>query len=661
VIGFLYPAFLAAAAAAALPVILHLVRRREVRRLTFPAMRYLRRAEQRHARRLRLRHLLLLSARVLIILLAAFAAAGPLVGRGGAADHRPTALAIVVDESLSSARLLGGRRLADLYAERARLALELLTAEDRIALFSAVRPGEGAVTTDPVGAREYLRELRPTAGVAELANAIRQAEAWLQAWGELRRELHVLTDLQRISAEAPGPEAATPTGAGRDVSVVVFSPELGPQSNGALGNPVPEAVPLTAGQHTRVSVALHWFGPERPSAPTVIRLVRGEDVVAAAEGEFGGSALLRMPPQDSGWVQGYVEIARHGLAADDRRYFTWFVRPAVRVALLGELGAFLNHAVEALTRGGRLSRVEPSEAEVWVSSGGQRIEEALVAGASVLVVPPSDPLELTRLNTRLDRARIPWRYEAVPGARGLARIAEGAPMAGLSGLEVREWHRLVRSALASGDTALIRLSSGEPWLVRGNTNDGSTYLLLASPLTETASDVPVSAGMVPLVDAMVGSWARPGVVGAVDFEGVASVRLPARAREVVYPDGSRTPGEGGAWLQVSAAGNYSATDGVNVLMAFSVNAPLIEADLTRGRPEDLEAALPAADWTWIQGTDPAAWQQAIFRARRGKLAWRPLVVLLLLASIVEAGLAAAGRRRSPGAAGPSIDETRYRA
>ena len=71
-IGFLYPALLVAALGAAVPIILHLIRRREAHRVVFPAIRYLRRAEQRQ-RRLRLRHLLLLAARVLMILLAAIA------------------------------------------------------------------------------------------------------------------------------------------------------------------------------------------------------------------------------------------------------------------------------------------------------------------------------------------------------------------------------------------------------------------------------------------------------------------------------------------------------------------------------------------------------------------------------------------------------------
>ncbi len=639
--GFLHPILALAALAIAVPIILHLVRRREVRRLTFPAVRYLRRAEQLHARRLRLRHLLLLAVRMSIVLVAAIAAAGPLIGRGDASDHRPTALAIIVDESQSSSRLLGDRSLLDLYVERATRSLGLATRDDRIALFSAVRPEQGAVTTDADGARVYLSALRPTAGVARLPSAIRQAEAWLGASGDRARELQVFTDLQRVSLE----QLAVDSAVGAGVAVIVYSPEPAEQPNGALGNPVPEVEPLTADLQTSVSIPLALHGGEPTDETVVIRLVAGDNVVGMAEGRFGEQAFLRLPPQESGWLQGYFEIERSGLAADDRRYFTWLVRPAPTVAILGRPTDFLLHAVDALERGGRLSRAEPSAADVWISDGGERLDEGLAVGRSVIVHPPASPLELPRLNLRLSRARVPWRYEAQDPSMGMTRLAESRSLAGLAGALVRSYYRLAPTGLAAGDTALIRLADGEPWLIRGVTPEGAAYLLLASPLNREASDIPVGAGMVPFVDALIGDWARRGVVDPLNIDGVAVTRLPGRSRQVQRPNGSRSPVEGGAWFRADEVGHYLVLDGDSILRAFSLNAPLSEADLAPGTRATLEQALPSADWSWSTAATPERWSAETFKQRRGKLAWRPLVVFLLLLSIVEASVAAAGRRK----------------
>ena len=129
--GFLAPLYLALAAAAAVPLLLHLMRRRSGTRVEFPAARYLQRAEQEHSRHLRLRNLLLMLLRVAAVLLIALAAARP-VGRMAGAGHPPTALAVVLDNSLSTGQVVGGRPVLD---ELKRVAGELLdraSASDRL-------------------------------------------------------------------------------------------------------------------------------------------------------------------------------------------------------------------------------------------------------------------------------------------------------------------------------------------------------------------------------------------------------------------------------------------------------------------------------------------------------------------------------------------------
>ncbi len=84
--GFLSPLFLALGLGAAVPLLIHLLRRRTGVRIEFPAVRYLARAEQEHSRRLKLRNLLLMLIRVLAIVCIALAAAQAgesSVGAGG--------------------------------------------------------------------------------------------------------------------------------------------------------------------------------------------------------------------------------------------------------------------------------------------------------------------------------------------------------------------------------------------------------------------------------------------------------------------------------------------------------------------------------------------------------------------------------------------------
>jgi hypothetical protein len=106
--NFLSPAFLLLVAAAAVPLLVHLLRRRMDQRVDFPAARYLARAERENSRKLRLRNLLLMLLRVLAIVLIAAAAARP-IGRIAGTGHAPTAVALVLDNTLSTSVIRDGR------------------------------------------------------------------------------------------------------------------------------------------------------------------------------------------------------------------------------------------------------------------------------------------------------------------------------------------------------------------------------------------------------------------------------------------------------------------------------------------------------------------------------------------------------------------------
>lgn len=107
--GFLSPALLFLGAAATVPLILHLLQRHQGPRVVFPALRYLRRAEKESARRIRLRQLLLMLLRIAAVLLIALAAGRPFAQSGGA-GHEPTAVAIVLDNSMSTGAVVEDRK-----------------------------------------------------------------------------------------------------------------------------------------------------------------------------------------------------------------------------------------------------------------------------------------------------------------------------------------------------------------------------------------------------------------------------------------------------------------------------------------------------------------------------------------------------------------------
>lgn len=179
--SFLAPLFLIGAAAIALPVIFHLIRRTTRDRKIFSSLMFLLASPPRLTRRSRLEHLLLLALRCLVLCLLALGFSRPFLKKTVSDDH-PTSesrrIAVLVDTSASMRR-------ANLWAdarEKARSVLRGAAPEDRVALLTFDRQLIPLVTFEqwnasPAGERaelavQKLSELSPGWSGTRLGNAL---------------------------------------------------------------------------------------------------------------------------------------------------------------------------------------------------------------------------------------------------------------------------------------------------------------------------------------------------------------------------------------------------------------------------------------------------------------------------------------------------------
>ena len=235
--SFLAPWAFGLAALAALPVVLHLFRRDTRRRLAFPAIRYLRRARDQSAKALKLRDRLLLLTRALLVVSLAAAAAAPLVGRGEAADHAPTDLILLIDNTGSMNRIVADVALVD--RQRAR-AIELLSAgrsNDRFWVLPAVGPllASGVAAGQAAGA---LNRVEVTDAAADLGAVVREAVRLLPAGSDRQREIVVLSDFQ--ASAIPGVPFDLPDDIRLVLSRIAASPANGAVLSLEADPPSPE-------------------------------------------------------------------------------------------------------------------------------------------------------------------------------------------------------------------------------------------------------------------------------------------------------------------------------------------------------------------------------------------------------------------------------------
>ncbi|MDT8342470.1 MAG: BatA domain-containing protein, partial [Longimicrobiales bacterium] len=427
--GFLNPVLLALAAGVVVPLLLHFLHRAPGRRVSFPALRYLLRTERDHARRIRSRQLLLLALRMGAIGLAALAAARLVVfGRGAA--HPPTAVAVVLDNSLSSGRVVGAGRVLDTLQARALAALELAGPGDRFWVIRAGEPWDLATPGDAVHARTRIRETRVSPARGELIPALERARALVTEAGLAAAEIHLLSDLQASAFQGTPPELA-----GLPLLVYTGVPDPGP--NRYLRTvTVGGGLAPRANHRTEVAVAVGG-GPD--SLPVPVRVVVGGQLRGAAAAPPGGTAVLPVGPFPAGRLEGYAETDPDPLGADDRVYFSLTVEPPPGVAVVGDPGRFLAEAVSVLVEGGRIRRAAPADADVLLLEWGAGLESR-APGQRAVVIPGSDPALLPGLQRRLREAGIPLLLESAPGLTGT--VAVDRTGVGLEGVRVYAPRRL---------------------------------------------------------------------------------------------------------------------------------------------------------------------------------------------------------------------------
>ncbi|MSP40272.1 MAG: VWA domain-containing protein [Deltaproteobacteria bacterium] len=194
---FLYPLFLFGLAAATLPVLIHLLNRRRLKRIQFPAVRFILLSQKRISRSYRLRHWLLLALRTLAVICLALLLANPIFqsGAGLFAGSGPVTLVLVLDNSLSMTWAGDGNGFKQA-KEAARLLISGLNDSDRAALIptNSERQEVFRLKSQKDVLLKELENIQIADGTANLSAALSEAYELLnQPAGQ--KEIRFITDM----------------------------------------------------------------------------------------------------------------------------------------------------------------------------------------------------------------------------------------------------------------------------------------------------------------------------------------------------------------------------------------------------------------------------------------------------------------------------------
>jgi hypothetical protein len=592
-IGFLHPWALAGLAAVAIPLLLHLLARREPPTVIFPAVRYLITTTREHQRRLKLQHLLLLLLRTLLLAALVLAAAGPTTPQGGVAGHAPSALVLVIDNSASSGAIVAGTaRLAQLQAA-GRSVLARATPDDALWLLTAdgvPRRGDRqtlAPEIDGLTVSSRRLDLGAALGLARevLAPETRPGEVVL------------LTDLQASAVSPADPGVPLTIGRPADPpphNIGISRLETGPQPWAAGGG--------------RIAVTL--AGDSGAAVPVAARL--GTRPARQALARSGGHAMLALPGVPIGWWVLVAELDPDELRLDDRRVAVVRVAPVARVNW-DSGGRYVAAACEVLMTNHRISEGD----EVTIGQLGR---------GSSIVTPPDDPAAIGALNRALAARGVSWSFGApVVGAAS----GDSGPLLG----RVRVQRRYRIEPRGSGRTGVLATVGGAPWLVRSG-----NVLILGSRLDPDWTELPTSAGFMPFMDALVNRLSR-GEVALADGAPGDPVPLPDPVTAVRQGEREWRV-EGGGVFRPVATGAYYLVVGDDTVGAITANLDPRESLLARAPDRQVRRLWRGARIVSLDDAGSGAFSSAARGDLRGPLLWLALVM-----GLGEVGLASVWRRQ----------------
>jgi hypothetical protein len=566
---FLYPVFLFGLAAAALPVLIHLLNRRKLRRIRFPAVRFILLSQKRISRSYRLRHWILLALRTLAIILLALLLANPIfqTGAGLFAGGGPVALVVLLDNSLSMTWSGDGNGFKQA-KEAARLLISALNDGDRAAIIPTNISGD-----EPLRLKSQkdvlLRELdgiEIADGTANLNLALSKAyELLRQPAGE--KEIRLVTDMGLT---------------GWDQFSVASLKEVDPSVPFKLIHIGRKEQPLNA-TVKEIRLAGQGVGANLPLQLEATLTNFGEreikDVLAqlTIDGQNRGQKLLTLPPRSENTVSfqtrlgqpgthpAQLMLKKDGLAGNSSMNFTLDAQDKLKVlvvdgdpqtSLIQSETFFLSRALNPsgdsdasvflptviLADGLNTVPLESYQVVMLCNVASlpdgfsSKLPSFLQAGGGLLIFT-GDKFQPENYNQRLSRT-LPGQVgekKLGPEANGekIAKFDAGHPA--LQFLADSILQESIQSARVWGyfrtpgvRSPLISLANGDPLLVEQKSGAGKV-IFMATAADRDWTDLPLKTAYLPLIQSLTQYLAggkRGGLDGGITVGSVKELALP---------------------------------------------------------------------------------------------------------------------------------------
>lgn len=681
---FLFPLFLTAAAAIAIPIIIHLFYFRRFKKVYFTNVRFLQEVKDITSNRQKLRNLLVLLMRCLAIIFLVLAFAQPFIPRSAEVKQGEKSVSVFVDNSFSMAALSKDAPLVDLAKQRAREIVKAYGPADRFQVLTNDFEGRDQRLVGKEDALNRIEEIRISPATRNLSKVFLRQQQCLATGQSENKIAFIISDFQNN---------ITDLNTVKDTLTEV------------------NLVPMRAVRENNISIDSAWFESpvqilNQPANLMVKISNRGDEVADEVrlalrhDGQSKPVGAISIPARASrldtvsftilhpGWHRAKLSISDFPVQFDDDYYVSFYVAEQINVLSINGLQAnkYLNNAfagakyfhldnadVRSLdySKFSNYQLIVLNEPALITSGLAQELKTFAQNGGNILVFPAQNA-DLNSYNGLLQNfdAGTLGAYEPTPRQASQINTDEyvfrDVFLNKSANLRLPGTQGNFKIAPNRGEQ-ILTYRDGSAMLAKFPAGEGALYLY-AAPLDEKISDLVLNGEIfVPLLfkTAVAGSKGRQIAYTIGKDDVLEANHLASAAGEITYklqlvredkptgssPDaGSPTPAAnefipeqrilGSKVLltpgpQIRDAGWYSlGLRADSTLAEYAFNYDRQESDLRYRNPETLGEELPKNIKVLAENAE-ANFTQVVDEQNQGVVLWRWCVVFALLFLALE--------------------------
>ena len=675
--NFLNSTVLFAAAAALIPLVIHLFSKRRVKTVEFSSIRHLKAMQRQQVRRLKIRQLLLLLLRMLIILSIVIAFARPTTEEGTIGSHASVSAVIILDNSASMDREVADGNLFEIALEQAAELMDTFGESDELCLLTTepLVSGERVSFTSVAGATNRLTTIVASSQMHTLDEPLSKAASLLDNAVNLNKEMYLITDRQRVAL----PDTTVLSGS--DAQVYVVDLDVSDYGNIGLSKIDLGGQLILPGHPFEINAAIkNYSGRDRDDMIASL-FIDGRRVSQSSFTVGAGSdKQIRFEHTllSGGFHYGSIELSDDRYLTDNKRYFSFHIPDQFNVLIIGQNveSDYLSLALTpsstinqywSIKRAGAndLSKINLSDYDVIVIAGRPEIEQVYAKRIQSFVERGTPLFIVYDGHGAIDEYNAIW--SDLSGVRFSVKLNESFSRSGFYSLKSAEaehpifsvfdlvesklpeirFYTLARIKANDSATVLARFTGDHQALIEYNYGQGKVLSFLG-PISPKYSDLssssffgPFSIRILEYLSARLSSYDLDLTTGSVINRPVHSGTALTGSVEMISPDSSLyllSPSESKGKVMVTASpikqpGLYKLNYLSILLDQFAVNTDSKESDLTPVDIEQLATAVGADDFVTL--TPRSDYSTTISEKRHGKELWQLFLWLAALLLLIE--------------------------